>query len=685
MKSRKLENNNSFILCGKPIIRGMFWSCGMASVTRDSIEPATAFVINSVLGYYAIIPQIALEINLYVICTAGHVDHGKSTLVRALTGIDPDRLHEEKVREMTIDLGFAWLNLPSGESVSIVDVPGHERFIKNMLAGVGGIDAALFVIAADEGVMPQTAEHASILKLLGVDKGIVALTKCDLVERDWLDLVTEEVREWLGGTSLSHAEIVPVSSRKRDGLDVLLAGLDAILESVERLPGKGEARLPIDRVFSMQGFGTVVTGTLIDGPLDIGQEIRVLPKGIRTRVRGMQTNKQAVEHADAGRRLAVNLANVELEDLSRGDTLVASQSLRPTNRLDARITLVEHTVENLPHGRELNLFVGTSESPATVSLLDRDNLKPGEHCYAQLRTVLPVTVLRGDRFILRQPSPSITVGGGVVLDAHPLRHRRKTNETLAQLEAAERGTPTDLITAWLARYGPSIRVELLSGARGVTPQDLDEAVSTGEVVSVLTDEGKAESTLLFTRAQWDGIASRFEAALRTYHQTYPLRSGMPKEELRSKVRLDARVFNQAISGLSARGVLEETGTSVKLRGFEITLSPAQQHQADRAIAMLKQGGYTPPPASELGLEPELLASLVEAGSIVKLGEGLYYDPDVYRGMVDTILRKIDISGAITVSETRDTFGASRKYALGLLEHLDAMRVTRRVGDERVRR
>ncbi len=381
--------------------------------------------------------------------TAGHVDHGKSTLVTALTGIDPDRLAKEKARGMTIDLGFAWLTLPSGREASIVDVPGHESFIKNMLAGVGGIDVALLVVAADEGVMPQTSEHLAILDLLRVYSGVVALTKADLVDEEWLALVREEVAETLAPTTLAGAPIIACSAVSRQGLPELLAALDAALDAAPGRRDLARPRLPIDRVFTITGFGTVVTGTLQDGALRTGQEVEILPRGLRARVRGLQTHKRAVEMGAPGVRLAVNLAGVAKSDLARGDVLALPGQLRPTMALDVRLDVLAGAPRPVAHNAVLDLYLGASETPARVVLLEGDELQPGESGWAQLRLARPIVAAWGDRFILRVPSPSLTIGGGVVVEPWARRHRRSDAAVLARLVTLSQGNPEEIVLAAL--------------------------------------------------------------------------------------------------------------------------------------------------------------------------------------------------------------------------------------------
>lgn len=625
---------------------------------------------------------------MFVIGTAGHVDHGKSTLVEALTGINPDRLVEEQEREMTIDLGFAWLVLPSGREVSVVDVPGHERFVKNMLAGVGGIDAALLIVAADEGLMPQTQEHLDILTLLEVPRGVVAITKTDLApDPEWLELVVEEVRERLRGTPLAGAPIVPVSARTRQGLKELAAAIDGVLATAAPRPDQGRPRLPVDRVFTMAGFGTVVTGTLQDGRLLLGQEVELLPGGLRGRIRGLQTHKKKVEEALPGRRTAVNLVGVAPDDIARGDVLTTPGWLEPTQRLAVNLHLLDGAAHPLGQDDELDLFMGSAERRARVTLLDAEELAPGALGWVLLRLEQPIAVVRGDRFIVRRPSPGRTVGGGTVVDPHPGRLRRFRPEVVDSLETLARGRPEDLL---LQAFRGEPRTARQAGEEsGLPPPQAEEALralwQTGELVALQAGAAQLQpQTLLLPRLQVEELRGRLHALLDDYHARSPLRAGMPKEELKSQLRLEARAFNDFLAWAEAGGSLDVLGALVRRPGYRPRYTPEQQAQVDNLVRILRRQPYAPPPRQDWGIDDPVLSALEEEGRVVRLNPEAAFLPEVYEAMVARVLEEIDRHGPITVAQVRDMFQTSRKYALALLEELDRRKVTRRVGDERVR-
>jgi selenocysteine-specific elongation factor len=625
-----------------------------------------------------------------VIGTAGHVDHGKSTLIRALTGIDPDRLQEERDRGMTIDLGFAWLTLPSGQEVSIVDVPGHERFIKNMLAGVGGIDIALLVVAADEGVMPQTREHLAILDLLGIDVGVVALTKRDLVDDDWLDLVAAEVEESLAPTTLAGAPILPVSSTTREGLDALVAELDRLLAEERHRRQTGWPRLPVDRIFTMSGFGTVVTGTLIDGELRVGQEVELQPSARRARIRGLQSHQRRIETARAGNRVAINLSNVPVEEIERGEVITAPGWLRPTRVLDVRLRLVGDAPRPLPHNAQITFHTGATEALGKVSLLDQQELRPGQEGWAQLRLDRPVAAVKGDLFIVRIPSPSLTVGGGTVVDEHPKRHRRFQPRVLEQLDVLERGTPEEVLVQTLQTKEPADLSEL--ARRGaLTVSEAEQLVSpllkSGDVRTLEPDARLISTTLLVSRQGWERIAASAESELETYHRAHHLRRGMPREELRKRLGQDSRTFSRVERALLEGETIAEDGPFVRLPSHQVVLSAEEERKVAALLDGLSTAGVAPPSRTELlarhQVPEELLQVLIDRGEVVDVGSDLVYPRATYDRLVGEITELIRTEERVTVGIVRDAFQTSRKFALALLEHLDERKITRRVGDERV--
>ena len=622
-----------------------------------------------------------------VVGTAGHVDHGKSTLVKALTGIDPDRLKEEKEREMTIDLGFAWLTLPSSQTVSIVDVPGHEAFIKNMLAGVGGIDAAMLVIAADEGVMPQTREHLAILDLMQVKGGVVALTKIDMVEgRDWIDMVSADVRKELADTVLADAKIIPVSARTRAGLKDLLAELDRLLQVVSPKNDFGKPRLPIDRVFSIAGFGTVVTGTLVDGSFNVGQEVEIVPGGKRGRVRGLQTHKAKIDRAVPGSRVAMNLSGLAVDDLARGQVVALPGTLAATTLVDARLQYLASAPKALAHNAEIDFFAGSAQVPARVRLLDHEQLKPGETGWVQLQLAEPVAVAKNDRYIVRFASPSITVGGGTIVDpnAHT-RYRRFKPDVVARLETLARGTPDEMVLQFLA-------------ARGSTPADAKEIAAgvglNGDAVAVVLNAQRESGAVVALSAQyfiaapgWQTLVGKIGGALDEFHRQYPLRAGMPREELKSRLGLASRVFDQVIERAAMENVLAASEDILRRPDFAVKFGPELQRKVDALLAQFAKSPYAPPSVQEAidAIGADTLNALVTQDKLVRLNETVVLSPTAFAAMRDWVIETIRAKGQVSAGEVRDQFTTSRKYVIALLEYLDEKRVTKRVGDARVLR
>jgi selenocysteine-specific elongation factor len=627
-----------------------------------------------------------------VIGTAGHVDHGKSTLIESLTGMNPDRLKEERERQMTIDLGFAWMELPSGEQVGIVDVPGHRDFIENMLAGVGGIDAALFVVAADEGVMPQTREHLAILDILQINGGLVALTKIDMVEdQGWLDLVEDDVREVLKGTVLEKAPIVRVSAKSGQGLSVLLHTLDEVLAENPPRQDLGRPRLPVDRVFSIAGFGTVATGTLSDGHFRVGDEVEILPNGTRGRIRGLQTHKQKEDLALPGSRTAVNISGVALEQIKRGDVVAHVGDYQPTRRMDVRFRLLGDVSQALEHNTEVKLFVGAAEVLARVRTLGSDVLQPGDDGWLQLEMREPVVARRGDHYILRRPSPGETMGGGIVVDPEPKgRHKRFTAGLIERLESLAEGTPTDIflqsLTTMLA--APLREVTLQSNLEESTAQDaLDELLQRGQIVPLESGKGElyVNSDLLVTSlGYWEQVSSTTLNVVEEYHKTYPLRKGMPKEELKSRLKLSPRIFSGLTRILIQDAQLAEIGPLILCPGHEIRFTPQQEQTVQSLLKRFAASPYSPPSVKEAKSDvgDEIFQAMVALDLLVPVSSEVVFRREDYDQMVVDVKALLQEKGDLSAAQVRDHFDTSRRYVLAFLEHLDEVGVTIREGDVR---
>ena len=625
-----------------------------------------------------------------VIGTAGHVDHGKSTLIAALTGTHPDRLKEEQAREMTIDLGFGWMTLPNGEEIGIVDVPGHRDFIENMLSGIGGIDAALLVIAADEGVMPQTREHLAILDLLQIPVGIIVLTKTDLApDSAWLDLVETDIRLAAEGTIMEDAPIIRVSAKKMTGLAELISMLSQVLEEKPARLDLNRPRLPIDRVFSMSGFGTVVTGTLLDGHLAAGDEVEILPSGQRGRVRGLQTHRKKEEKAIPGSRTAVNISGLETESVRRGEVVVHPNQYQPTRRIDARFHLLEEASSLLKHHDEVKFFVGASESIANVRLLGTEGISPGDDGWIQLELREPVVAVRGDRYILRRPSPSETLGGGVIVDHQPKgRHKRFDENVLKSLEALTQGTPADiLLEAALALNAASMK-EIVRRSRleaASAESALQDLLATGSLLPL--EEGTPDISsdlLLIASPHWNVLYAKTLQTLETYHKNYPLRRGIPREELKSRLKLSQRVFNSVIRKMVAEDILAEAGGTIFRMGHEIKFDNGQQAKAQALMRKFEENPFSPPGIKESQAETgeEILNAMIELNELIPVSSDVVFRRQDYDLMVSGIRRHIEQNGRITLAEVRDLFHTSRKYAQALLEHLDVTGFTVRDGDFR---
>jgi len=625
-----------------------------------------------------------------VIGTAGHVDHGKSTLIAALTGTHPDRLKEEQAREMTIELGFGWMTLPNGEEVGIVDVPGHRDFIENMLSGIAGIDAALLVIAADEGVMPQTKEHLAILDLLQIPAGLIVLTKTDLAsDSAWLDLVETDIRLAVNDTVLRDAPIVRVSAKNKTGLDALISTLSRILEEKPARLDLNRPRLPIDRVFTMSGFGTVVTGTLSDGHLAIGDEVEILPSGLTGRIRGLQTHKKKADTAIPGSRTAVNISGVNTEQIQRGEVVTHPNQYQATRRLDARLRLLKDVSTTLKHGDEVKFFVGTSEAIATLRILGTEELNPNEEGWIQLELREPIVAVRGDRYILRRPSPSETLGGGVIIDHQPKgRHKRFDEGVIRSLESLAQGTPADVLleAAMAVNIAPIKEIVTRSRLEAIPANEaLKELIESGRLIVLEGDSSTASSDALATTLpHWNMLRDKTLQLVESYHKDYPLRNGIPREELKSKLKLAPRIFNTMISSFTSRQLLREAGKSVSKPDHTIKFNGQEQAKVQAMMRKFEVNPFSPPSVKDCIAEvgEEVLNALAEMDELIAVSSDVIFRKKDYDLMVSKINNTIMQNNRISLAEVRDLFGTSRKYAQAILEHLDATGVTVRDGDFR---
>jgi selenocysteine-specific elongation factor len=630
-----------------------------------------------------------------ILGTAGHIDHGKTSLVKALTGTDTDRLKEEKARGITIELGFAHLELPGGIAFGVVDVPGHEKFVRAMVAGVAGMDLVMLVIAADEGIMPQTREHLDILRLLGVRTGLVALTKQDMVEPDWLPLVVEEVREFVAGTFLETAPIVPVSSKTGFGLDQLKQELGLLAEGAAEKKQDGAFRLPVDRVFTVAGFGTVVTGTLLAGEIKIGDELELLPKKVTGRVRGIQAHGAKTEVGQAGQRLAVNLQGIDLDQAHRGDVVVPAGIFRTSRRVDVRLDHLASAPRDLRHRSTVRFHSGTSEVTAQIILLEHDALPPGQSGYAQLRLDQPLLLVSGDPYLIRATSPSVTIGGGIVLDPFPPARRRRSEDALrllVSLDAAEHQRTCGLIVSQSLLSGVSFdEIVLRSGiSRKQAETALQGLLAAGEIVQMTR-----EPRIFLARSSVNSLKQVLVDELSGYLAANPLKDGIGKEELKTRIpkRSDMRFFAPLLAELEKEGKLAAERELVRPVGpRKQSAAQASGLSADICRLLVKRG-IEPPTIKELAEETrssekevrDHLAVVTREGSVTRVSGDIFYDSGVLKSIEQKLIAHLRAKSEIIPSEFRELTGLSRKFMIPLLEYFDSQKVTIRIGDKRVLR
>ncbi len=627
-----------------------------------------------------------------ILGTAGHIDHGKTSLIKTVTGIDTDRLKEERRRGITIELGFAWLRLPNSQSVGIVDVPGHEKFVKNMVAGATGIDVVALIIAADEGVMPQTKEHLDICRVLGITHGLVVVTKIDMVDEEWLDLVIDDLETFVEGSFLEGAPIVRVSSATGEGMDDFIQALQGLCEQVPERSSSGLFRLPIDRVFTMKGFGTVITGSLMSGKIGMGETVMVYPRGIQSKVRGVQIHGQSVEEATAGVRTAINFQGLDRTTIQRGDMLARPDTLRPSYMVDVVFDFLGFGKKPLKNRTKVRLYTGSSEIEGYIILLDRDEVRANEQVIAQLRLEAPVCLVKDDRFVVRSYSPVRTIGGGRVLNPMPQKHKRFKEPVMAYLKRLAEGDPKTLVPEHIKDAGlkgisfPEL-VIMVNLSEKELEQELQGLLSRKVVIQV-----DREKRIFLHGDLFEDLKKEALQTLKEFHQANPLKPGMIKEVFKSRLPkgLDIRGFNLLIQSLTKSGSVVQEKELIRLAEHKVALKADQEDVQRRIQNAYAEGKLQPPYLRELTKTigegtnhmRELVDHMVEEGVLVKVKEDLYFDKAVIDSLKDQVIRFLRENGEITTPQFKEMTGTTRKYMIPIIEYFDDIKVTIRVGDVR---
>ncbi|MFA5866672.1 MAG: selenocysteine-specific translation elongation factor [Actinomycetota bacterium] len=627
-----------------------------------------------------------------IIGTAGHIDHGKTVLITALTGVNTDRLAEEQKRGISIDLGFAEFNLPSGRTVGVVDVPGHEAFIKNMLAGASGFDLALIVVAADDGVMPQTREHVAIINLLSVKRAVVAITKADLVDNEMIELVKADIKDFLKGTPLQDAPVIAVSAVTGDGLPDLMAALDKAADEIEARQSEGYFRLPVDRVFTLRGAGTVITGTLWSGTLRQDDNAEIMPAGLPARVRSVQIHGKLVKEAFPGNRVAVNLPGIDKSAIHRGEILVPAGSARSSYMFDAEFTLLADASAPLKNWTRVRVHHGTAEVMGRVVILDAEHVKPGGRAYVQFRLEKPLVPLRGDRFIIRSYSPMTTIGGGEILFGHARRRKRFDEYAVALLDAAYSDDLTSVLQLLLNKRGGPIAADELSRLTDALPPAIEAALNT------LIDDGrvaffKGDKPYYIASTALTELENKVAEAVKAHHVAQPLEAGIGKETLRSRLlrRFDTKAANVLLTSMATKGSIKMEGDAV----MDPSRTPGEGAEHDKVTQAVgdefQRAGLAPPTNFELQENFRLTAkevntvisALKKIGVLIQVADGVYLHEAAIVAAEAAARKLIEENGKMTVSEFKDKTGTTRKYAVPLLEYFDRQKITKRDGDYRV--
>jgi selenocysteine-specific elongation factor len=627
-----------------------------------------------------------------ILGTAGHIDHGKTSLIKAISGYDTDRLKEEKLRGITIELGFASLDLPSGSHIGIVDVPGHEKFVKNMVAGATGIDVVAMVIAADEGVMPQTREHLEICTLLGIEYGFIALTKIDMVDEDWAELVKEDLRTFVQGTFLEDAPIVPLSSVTGQGIPEVIATLDDFCAKIPEKKHGGLFRLPVDRVFTIKGFGTVITGTLISGKISVGETVMIYPGDTKSKIRGLQVHDKQVDTAEAGMRTAINFQGIEKAVVNRGDIIARLDTLKNSYMLDAEFVLLKSNIRPLKSRDRVRLHTGTSALPCNIILLDREELKPGETAFVQLRLDTPVACVKDDRFVIRSYSPMRTLGGGRILNPVPNKHKRFKLEIIAHLQELATGDDETLISVHAQDAGyAELSYGDLPVLTNLSGKQLEKALQSLLSQQKLIQTDKENKRYIHQQAL-ETFQQKTTELLKAFHAEHPLKAGMSKGELNSKFppELSDKLFNQMLQMMIKTGLVAIVDNAISLPAHKVTLKADQTDIKQKISDTYAKSGLQPPYFSELtktlGLDPKdaknVLMLLVGDGTVVKVKEDLYFYGDAVLDIKNRLIDHLKSKGEINAPQFKEMTGASRKYTIPLLEYFDGENLTIRIGDSR---
>ena len=627
-----------------------------------------------------------------ILGTAGHIDHGKTSLIKALTGIDTDRLKEEKLRGITIELGFAWLDLPGGQRVGIVDVPGHEKFVKNMVAGASGIDLVAMIIAADEGVMPQTKEHLDICNLLNVKHGLVVLTKIDMVDEEWLEMVADDVQGFLQGTFLEGAPIVPVSSLNGQGVNELLESLEALCKAVPERTSSGLFRLPVDRVFTMKGFGTVVTGSLVSGKVRVGETIMIYPSGIQSKVRGIQVHGHTVDQAVTSMRTAINFQGVDRNAIARGDVVGGVNTLKASYMLDAFLVYISSNEKPLKNRTKVRFHTGTSEILGYVILLDREELSPGETAVAQFRLDAPVAVVKDDRFVIRSYSPIRTIGGGQILNPIPRKHKRFKKSLVTEIKGLAESPAEGVITYHTRESGiAGVRFSELILMTNLSAKDLEQhlqlLLSQREIVQI-----DRENRTFIHGSIFQGLREKASKVLESYHKEHPLKAGMSREALKSKLAhsLSSKLFSLLIQDMTKSNIVIQEKEIIRLSGHTVALEADQKDVRHRIEQTYLQSGLQPPYFRDLVAShkqnpahvKEILIHMLEEGTLVKVKDDLYFHRSVIENLKNRLITYLKANSEITTPQFKEMTGVSRKYTIPLIEYFDSTKATLRVGDIR---